>query len=75
MRHVGSFTSEGITKEEAQELKKEMAAIKELVKDGNFRLEALVVWQLDKIDLTQDQLDATLKLLKSYGRQRGFKVD
>ncbi len=75
VRSVGYFVSEGLTKEEAIELKKDVAALKELVGDGNIRIEALLSWVLEKENITQDKFDELLSVIKSFGKQKGFKID
>jgi len=74
VRNVGYFVQEGLTKKEAEELKKDVATLKELVGAGNIRLEALLSWVLEKENLTQDKFDELLNLIKSFGKQKGFKV-
>ena len=75
MRNVGYFVTEGLTKKEAEELKKEMTEIKDLITTKNLRLEALISIALEKESTTQDKYDELLNLIKSFGKQKGFKVD
>jgi len=70
----GVYNPPGMTKEEAAELKKDVAALKEFVSDGNIKLEALLSWVLEKENLTQDKFDELINLIKSFGKQKGFKV-
>jgi len=72
---MGYFVSEGLTKKEADELRKDVAELKELVKGKQIKLEAMISLGLEKENITQDQLDSLINLLKSFGKQKGLKVD
>jgi len=75
VRNVGYFVQEGLTKKEAEELKKDVAALKEQISSGNIKLEAMISLALEKENLTQDKFDELVNLIKSFGKQKGLKVD
>jgi len=74
VRNVGYFVSDGLTKKEAEELKKEIASLKELITTKNLKLEAMISLALEKENITQDKYDELMNLIKSFGKQKGFKV-
>ena len=71
---VGTFSQPGISKQQAEELKKEIAELKELVNSKHIRTEALLSLALEKESVTQDKFDELMNMLREFGRQKGFKV-
>ncbi len=71
---VGTFSQPGISKQQAEELKKEIAELKELVNSKHIRTEALLSLALEKESITQDKFDELMNMLREFGRQKGFKV-
>lgn len=75
MGFISSYTPTGMSQEEAEALKKEVVSLKEQINSGNIRLEALISLGLEKENITQDRFDELMELLKSFGKQKGLKVD
>ncbi len=75
MGFISSFTPAGITKEEAEILKNELAALRRLVEGKQIKTEAWLSLILEKENLTQDKLDEYIRIIKSYGKQKGLKID
>jgi len=68
------FVNEGISKEQAERIEKKLDVLLELETGKKFKTESFLSWILEKENITQDKLDELINLLKSFGKQKGFKV-
>jgi len=49
-------------------------ALLEFQKEKNIKSEFILSWILEKESTTQDKFDELMNLIKSFGKQKGFKV-
>ncbi len=60
--------------EKFDDILKSLDSLKELVERKDIRIQALLAHVLERENITQDRFDDIMNLLKSYGKQKGFKV-
>jgi hypothetical protein len=79
MAIIASFESH--TKEfaavakEFKEVKEKLDSIQDLIEGKSIKSNYLLSAILEKESITQDKFDELLAVIKSYGKQRGFKTD